>query len=222
MKALKLLLAFAGSSFIFLGAGCGGANSAALVLGQNYFPTSFSGAFGFWEYRNTSPSAPPENWTFTYAGNSTFAGQSTLLFNEVYPGDPVKQSHFQVGTSIASIGFTGDGTETHSNDKLVSLNAVVGSTEVVNDVVTGDNNGSVTWTITRLPDETVTVPVGTFNCVKVRRVASNIVGSVQVVNGETQYLWLAPNVGIVKAQTILPSSSTPAGTDELVEYGEAI
>ncbi len=79
-------------------------------------------------------------------------------------------------------------------------------TEVLVDPVVGDISSprSAQWTVESAA-ETITVPAGTFTCVRVRRVSTNESGT-----GSDKTFWFAPGVGKVK--------ETGGKIEELLEY----
>jgi hypothetical protein len=200
----------------------GGANLA----GENaYFPTkTTTGAPGEWQYSEVGTQYTNSDY---YAGTASFNGQTVHQFIS----DP--QNGYYIALTSEGIATAGSyDTFGNKKDETVYTNYWVARfdmspgqsrdytmTETSTHQISGGSNtsGSMRYTLTRLPDETVTVPAGTFNCivfqVTILEITGNITPTFKV--GEVDKLWLASGVGLVQSRD---TDSSGTSTNVLTSY----
>jgi hypothetical protein len=102
---------------------------------------------------------------------------------------------------VREVGYVDDtDTESHSNLWLLRFDLAVGQSADFTDTVSGSSAGTRTYRLTRLSDESITTPAGTFTCALFRETTLARTGDL-VTNfevGETETVWFAANAGIVK------------------------
>ncbi len=222
MKKAFLILPLA--ALVFLGAGCGGSSGAAPVVpaavarcGNAYFPLQQGYSI---TYRNTFPGGAPTEYTMAVErveGNevdlrTTFqSGTNGTQSLECGPDGAVRAKSFiSLG---GTAGMTGQARTTAVRGELMPREIRVGTswvsefdvdvnlTNAVDDPLAPGRvtNTGATIKIEReaLSEESVTVPAGTFNALKVR---SNMTG-LGGLGGITSYEWWVEDRGLVKVTT---------------------
>jgi hypothetical protein len=190
-----------------------GGNNGGLSVGSSLLPTKAN--YG-WVYKDITRN---RSYTIPYEGTATFNGQSAHKLGNS-DGDP---SYIAItGEGIASLG---GGTDLDTNDWAVRFDLLPGqSKEFTATHTSGSLSGTERYRISRLPDETVTVPAGTFTCAVFQHTILEIGGSVSVGSvGDVDTNWYASGTGPVKfVSTSGSGTSSSTSTIVLESYGPIV
>ena len=218
----------------------GGTPGVGLTVSKTFYPlTDASGAALSWTYDTTSVArsraAQPQHvrhslraslsraaaggsFTVSYQGTTTFNGQTVEKFS-AYGGTRVSYVDLS-DAGVAYVGgqLNGVATPLWGNDWYVRFALSPGQTEDFTSAV-GNAAGSLHYTITRLADQSVTTPAGTFTCAVYKRTTLGVTGVAtdDYSVGDVDTYWFAKQIGLVKDTFAYSDGYTD--TDILRSYG---
>jgi hypothetical protein len=200
-------------------------NGGNLAGNSAYFPTkTAAGANAEWHYSEVGTIYTFSNY---YGGTASFNGQTVHKFinDDDISGSYVAITSEGVG-AVGSYDVLRSGVlsseTTYSNNWVIRFDLSSGQsreftrTENKTDKTDPSRNttGSERYTLTRLPDETITVPAGTFNCIVYRNTTQEVTGKISSESkvGDTTTYWFASGVGFIQSKI----------TDATGTYGNAL
>lgn len=189
------------------GGGNGGnGGGSGLTVSKTFYPlTDASGAALSWTYDTTSTArsraaaGTGSSYTVRYGGTTTFQGQSVYQFSTAGGAFVTYLDLTTSGVAYAGQQSGGTNSALWGNDWYIRYELSPGQTEEFTSAV-GNAAGSYRYRLSRLADQSVTTPAGTFPCAVYRRTALAVTGIAtnDYSVGDVDTYWYASQVGLVK------------------------